>query len=121
MHYYLQKHRSDNPFGYDPNEGKILAPGTIPSQEMPEDKLVFTGDLASLYRELADYFNSSEEVNENRDSIEKLEPYTTTGDWVKSMTQIMTAEYFMEVFRILPADYKLYVWPWGEDNPKPFN
>lgn len=120
VYYYLEKHRTDNPFGYDPNEGKILPPGTIPSQEMPEDKLVFIGDLASLYRELINYTTSPEEFNNEKEFIEQLDPYSITNDWGVSMTQIFTDEFYIEVFRIFPAEYKLYVWPWGDDNPKPF-
>ena len=120
VYYYLEKHRTDNPFGYDPNEGKILPPGTIPSQEMPENKLVFIGDLASLYRELINYTTSPEEFNNEKEFIEQLDPYSITNDWGVSMTQIFTDEFYIEVFRIFPAEYKLYVWPWGDDNPKPF-
>ena len=63
---------------------------------------------------------STEELTNEKESIEQLDPYSKTNDWFVSMTQIFTNEYFIEVFRIFPAEYKLYVWPWGNDNPKPF-
>ena len=117
---HLEQHRTDNPLGYDPNEGKLLAPGTIPSEEMPEEKLVYKGDLASLYRELKSYITSSIEFIEEKKIIEQLDPYSRTNDWAVSMTVMFSEEYFIEVFRVLPTEYKLYVWPWGDDNPKPF-
>ena len=112
---HLEKHRSDNPFGYDPNRGNILAPGAVPSQEMPEEKLVFMGDLASLYRELKGYFSSPNEFQSEKELIEQLDPYSITNSWGESMTQLFPDGYFIEVFRVLPTEYKLYVWP-EEDN-----
>ncbi|HDY69094.1 hypothetical protein LCGC14_2838490 [marine sediment metagenome] len=117
---HQEQHRSDNLFGYDPNKGKLLAPGTIPSQEMSEDKLVFFGNLASLYRELKNYIKSPEILINEKEFIEQLDSYSITNDWRVSMTQIFTDEFSIEVFRIFPAEYKLYVEPWGDDNPKPF-
>ncbi len=116
-YYYQEKHRIDHPLGFDANEGKFLPAGTIPSQEMPEDKLIFIGDLASLYRELKQYITSPKELINEKESIEQLDPYSTTHDWEESITQIFTDEFFLEVFRIFPAEYKLYVWPWDDDNP----
>ncbi len=87
---------------------------------MPEDKLVFIGDLASLYFELDNYETSPNELTKEKDLIEQLDPYLITNDWGESMTQIFTDEFSIEVFRIFPAEYKLYVWPWDADNPKPF-
>jgi len=81
-------------------------PGTIPSEEMPEDKLVFIGDLASLYRKLKNYVLSTEDLITEKESIEKLDPYSETNSWDKSMTQIFTDEYNIEVLRVLPAEYK---------------
>ncbi|KPK82816.1 MAG: hypothetical protein AMS27_13935 [Bacteroides sp. SM23_62_1] len=72
-------------FWPDPNEGKILAPGTIPSEEIPEDKLVFTGDLASLYRILGSYVLSHEDLADEKKFIEKLDPYSETNSWDKSV------------------------------------
>ncbi len=117
---HLEQHRTDHPLGNDPNEGNLLAPGAIPSQEMPEEKLVYIGDLASLYRELKCYITSPVEFNKEKEFIEQLDPYSMTNDWEISITQIFSEEYFIEVFRVLPSEYKLYVWPWGDDNPKPF-
>jgi hypothetical protein len=117
---FLEKHRVDHPLGYDVNEGKILPPGTIPSFEMPEDKLVFTGDLASLYNELIFNYLTPSELTEARERIEQLEPYSIGNDWFESSSQIFTDMHLIEVFRIFPAEYKLYVYPWGDDNPKPF-
>ncbi len=120
VYYFLENHRTDHPFGYDANEGKILPPGTIPSQEMPEDKLVFIGDLSSLYRELKNYITSPEELTNEKEIIEQLDPYSITNNWAVSMTQIFTDELDIEIFRIYPAEYKLYVWPRGDDNPNHF-
>ena len=119
-YYFQEKHKTDHPLGFDANEGKILPPGTIPSQEIPEDKLVFIGDLSSLYREIKNYIASTEELTNEKEFIEQLDPYSITNDWQESMSQIITDEFFIEVFRIFPVEYKLYVWPWGADNPKPF-
>jgi hypothetical protein len=77
---HLEQHRTDNPLGYDPNKGKLLAPGTIASQEMPEEKLVYIGDLASLYHELKNYFTSPAEFIEEKEFIEQLDPYSITND-----------------------------------------
>ncbi len=119
-YYFQKKHKTDHPLGFDANEGKILPPVTIPSHEMPEDKMIFIGDLAPLYIELDIYVTSPEELATEKDFIEQLDPYSITNDWGESMSQIFTDEFFIEVFRIFPAEYKLYVWPWGADNPKPF-
>ena len=116
---YLEQHRTDNPFGEDPNKGKLLAPGTIPSQEMPEEKLVFMGDLASLYRELAGYITSQIEFQSEKGLIEQIDPYSKTNDWRDSMTQLFPDGYFIEVFRVLPAEYKLYVWSEENNYPGP--
>ncbi len=119
-YYFQEKHKTDHPLGFDANEEKILPPGTIPSQEMPEDKLVFIGDLSSLSRELKNYIASPEELTNEKEFIDQLDPYSITNDWRESMNQIFTDEFFIEVFRIFQAEYKLYVWPWSADNPKPF-
>ena len=119
VYYHLEQHRTDNPFGYDPNKGKLLAPGTIPSQEMPEEKLIYIGDLASIYHVLKSYIPSPEEFVEGKELIELLDPYSITNDWEASMTQLFPEGYFIEVFRFLPAEYKLYVWPEEDDNPGP--
>lgn len=119
-YYFQEKHKTDHPLGFNTNEGKILPPVTITSQEMPEENMIFIGDLASLYIELDNYVTSPEELAKEKDFIEQLDPYSITNDWRESMSQIFTDEFFIEVFRIFPAKYKLYVLPWGADNPKPF-
>ena len=117
--FYLRKKTTPQWYDHDPNEGKKLPPGTVTSWEMPEDKLVFYGDLYSLYRKLAEFL-SPKQLEEEKAFILNSQPYSKTSDWSESATQIFTDEYFMEVFRIFPDRYKLYVWPWGEDNEKPF-
>jgi len=111
---HKEKNRSANYFGEDPNEGAWLPPGTIPSNDMPESKLVFTGDLASLLVEISEYL-TKEELDRKLESILGLPPYSETKSWEDSSEQIINNEYYLEVFRILIADYKLYVWP-EEDN-----
>src|SRR5665647_2824142 len=44
-------------YDIDPNEGRIIPPGTVTSWEMPEEKLVFSGDLMQLYIELPKYLS----------------------------------------------------------------
>ena len=104
---------------HDPNEGKVLPPGTITSWEMPEDKLVFLGELVSLYCKLTAYV-SPDQLTKEKEYIDTLKPFSETKEWLESSIQIFTDNDFMEVFRILPAVYKLYVWPWGDENEKPF-
>ena len=86
---------------------------------MPENKLVLSGNLNQLYQELPKYL-SALQFTEERQNIINLQPFSKTNDWFDSSTQILTNENIMEVFRTLPELYKLYVWPWGEDNEKPF-
>jgi len=64
IYYNKEKNRSANYFGKDPNEGAWLPPGTIPSNEMPESKLVFTGDLASILVEITEYLTKEEHDRE---------------------------------------------------------
>jgi hypothetical protein len=106
-------------YNNDPNEGKTLPPGTITSWEMPEDKLVFVGDYSSLLQKLTTYVYPHK-LFEEKEYIPNMQPFSQTKDWKKSADQIFSDENFMEVFRISPDEYKLYVWPWGEDNEKPF-
>lgn len=106
-------------YSHNPNEGKVLPIGTVTSWEMPEDKLVFSGEMASLYYELAAYV-SPEQLTQEKEYIEALKPFSETKEWTESSVQIFTDENFMEVFKILPSVYKLYVWQWGSDNEKPF-
>jgi hypothetical protein len=98
-------------YAQDPNEGKKLPPGTITSWEMPEDKLLLRGSKASIIAKLTDLV-SEEQLIEEKEFIEKAKPYFASSDWNESVVQIFTDENFIEVFRIFPDDYKLYVWPW---------
>jgi hypothetical protein len=95
----------------DPNEGKVLLPGTVTSWEMPEEKLVFIGNIKQLQSELSKYLFLKESIEES-ENIEKCKPFSVTGDWILSAVQIFTDENFMEVFRISPNLYKFYIWPW---------
>jgi hypothetical protein len=106
-------------YSEDPNKGKILPPGTVTSWEMPEDKLIFKGDKASLYRKLSEKV-SEEQLIQEKECIERRKPFSETKEWGKSCVQIFTDEDFMEVFRISPEEYKFYVWPWENDEEKPF-
>jgi len=103
----------------DPNKGVSLPSGTIPSWEMPESKLYLTADLASILEEIKDYLPPEQLITE-KEFISKLKPYCDTHEWSKSSDQIFTEEYSIEVFWVKPDIYKLYIWPWGEDNPYPF-
>jgi hypothetical protein len=100
----------------DPNEGKRLPPG---SWNMPEDRLVFFGNINQLHKELLKYLSALQLIKEIQNIISLL-LFSKTREWFVSSTQILTNENMMEVFRTLPEVYKLYVWPWGEDNEKPF-
>lgn len=116
--FHMRKTTTPQWYADDPNEGKKLPPGTITSWEMPEDKLVFMGDLTSLFGELTHYL-SLEQLLEEREFILKNRPFSETSEWCESAEQIFTDENFMEVFSIFPDKYKLYVWPW--DNGIPFS
>lgn len=118
--YNIEKNKNQKWYSHDPNKGQRLPLGTITSWEMPEDKLVFSGDLIQLYRELPDYL-STEQLTAEKENIENRKPYSETKEWTESSVQILTKENFIEIFRILPSVYKLYVNPWGEDNEKPFS
>jgi NurA-like 5'-3' nuclease len=69
--------------------------------------------------ELVDYV-SPEQLTKEKESIEILKPFSETQELPESSIQIFTDTNFIEVFRISPAIYKLYVWPWGKDNEKPY-
>jgi hypothetical protein len=118
--FFIRRTTTPQWYSHDPNEGKKLPPGTVTSWEMPEDKLVFTGELKQLYNELPNYMTSSQLIKE-KEFIEKHKPFSETNEWIASASQIFTDENFIEVLRILPNRYKLYVMPWGEDNENPFN
>jgi hypothetical protein len=70
-------------YSHDPNEGKVLPSGTLTSWEMPENKLVLTGDLASLYSKLAAYV-TPEQLSKEEEYIETLKPFSETKEWTYS-------------------------------------
>ena len=117
--FYLRRKNTPQWYSSNPNEGNKLPPGTITSWVMPESKLVYKGDILPLYRDLSQLL-SKDIIEEETEYIQNLRPYSETNDWQKSSVQIFTDEYFMEVFRIFQNEYKLYMWPWGDDNEKPF-
>jgi hypothetical protein len=115
----LEKTKNQKWYSHDPNKGVRLPFGTVTSWEMPEDKVVFSGELASLYLTLTDYV-SQEQLTKENELIEILKPYSETQEWTESSNQIFTDTDLIEVFRISPTVYKLYVWPWDSDNENPF-
>jgi len=117
--FYIRKKTNPQWYSHDPNEGKKLPPGTVTSWEMPENKLVFQGDKVTLYQKLSEKL-SKEQLIQEKEYVENLKPFSQTSEWIESSVQIFTDEDFMEVFRVLPSVYKLYVWPWDSDNEKPF-
>ena len=117
--FFKEKKRNQKWYVMDPNRGKTLPMGTITSWEIPEDKLVFSGDLESLYPKLSEYLSPEQFVKE-KECILKLRPYSETGEWVDSSVQIFTEENFMEVFWISPNTYKFYVLKWENDDERPF-
>jgi len=106
-------------YNENPNKGKAIPPDVITSWEMPEDTLVLKGDLQSVYNKLSTLVTAEQLVAE-KEYIEKLKPYSETYEWGESSVQIFTDENFIEVFRTAHNEYKLYVWPWDEDNEYPF-
>jgi hypothetical protein len=117
--FHIRKTTRPQWYEVDPNEGKKLPPGTVTSWNMPEDRLIFFGNKDQLYQELRKYLSELQLIEE-RQNIISLLPFSKTNDWFDSSTQILTNENMMEVFRTLPDLYKLYLWPWGDDNEKPF-
>ena len=109
--YLIRKKQKEEAYIGDPNEGKELPPGTIPSQNVPEDTCVFIGDRENLYLKLKKYF-SEKQLIEEENYIEALEPISNTNDWFKSSIQIFTDDHILEVFRTTPFVYKLYTSTW---------
>jgi hypothetical protein len=109
--YLLRKKQKEEAYCGDPNEGKKLLPGTIPSQNEPEDTCVLSGDIESLYLKLKKYL-SAEQLIEEKNYIESLKPISNTNDWFKSAIQIFTDDHILEVFRTTPIIYKLYAATW---------
>jgi len=98
--YNKEKRKTQNWYYENPNKGKRLPLGTVTSWEMAEDKLVFSGDLTSLYWELPKYM-SQEQLSKEKEYIENRKPFSETHEWFESANQIFTNENFKEVFRIL--------------------
>lgn len=117
--FFKEKKKNQRWYNMDPNRGKTFPMGTITSWEIPEDKLVFSGDLESLYYELSDFISPQQFIEEEK-YILKLRPYSETDEWYDSSVQIFSDENFMEVFWISPEVYKFYVWPWENDDERPF-
>ena len=78
---YLSYKRFHQAYYQDPNKGKKIPPGTIPSFNMPEDELVFKGDLVNLYSKLSDYISDVQLIDE-KDRIVVLKPFSKTKLWV---------------------------------------
>ena len=91
--------RSHQWYSHDPNDSKVILPGTVTSWEMPEEKLVFVGDLLQLKSELSTYM-SPEQLTKEILNIEENKPFSETKEWLESTDQIFTQENFIEVFRL---------------------
>jgi len=98
-------------YDQDPNEGKVLPPGTITNKQISEDNLIFQGDKESLYLKLLEIV-SEEQLSQEKKSIEELIPFSTVKNCDKSSAQIFTDRDFMEALRISLEEYKLYKEPW---------
>jgi hypothetical protein len=103
----------------DPNEGKVIPPGTITSWNMPEDKVILSGNKESLINVLSEKLSEIELANEIL-FIENLIPFSVSSAWLKSSIEIFTDNEYIEIIRVLPDQYKLYFWACGEDNEYPF-
>jgi hypothetical protein len=102
----------------NPNEGKILPPGTVTSAEMSEENLIFIGCLYSLFEELIKYL-SPVQFQTEKEYILNIPPFSSTKDWAMSANQIFTDDNNIEVFRITPTTYKLYLESWETDDENP--
>lgn len=107
--FFKAKRKNQRWYNVDPNRGKTFPMGTITSWEIPEDKLVFSGELETLFQKLSEFISPEQFANE-KERILKLQPYSETGEWYDSSVQIFIEENFMEVFWISPKVYKFYVW-----------
>ncbi len=105
-----------DPYYENPNKGKRLAPGTMPSQQMSEDEVIFTGSLDTLYLKLRNYIDE-QQLREEKIFINKLKPIIESKDWSNSICQIFTDKEMMEVFRVTRRKYKLYRMPWKNGIP----
>lgn len=100
----------------NPNKGKRLAPGTMPSQQMSEDEVIYTGSLDSLYLKLRSYIDD-QQLHKEKIFIDRLKPIIESKDWHNSICQIFTDIEMMEVFRVTSRKYKLYRSPWKNGIP----
>ncbi len=119
LFYVMKKTHIQSGYSGDVNEGVKLAPGTIPSQEMPESKLIFKGNFTNLNLKLRELVLEDQLQNEQQ-YLKKLKPFMQVRDWFESSVQIIIEEDYMEVFRIRKNTYKLYLRPFWDDNEKPF-
>jgi len=113
--------RTQNRNGYfdDANIGVKLGHGIIPSQEMAESLLVFTGSKEELINKLSSYV-AEDQILEEMKYLEGILPIVETKDWAESSVQIFTDTFFIEVMQINKTSYKLYAYEWKSDDEKPF-
>jgi hypothetical protein len=114
--------RKKNRIGYsgDANDGIILPVGTIPSQEMPENTLIFSGELKELIGKLSNYM-SQVQIQEEMKFIERIKPIIDSKDWPASAVQLFTDDYFLEVMQINSRIYKLYAEKWESPDQNPLS
>lgn len=105
-----------DPYFENPNRGKRLASGTMPSRQMSEDEVIFTGSLDTLYHKLS-YYLDERQLRKEKILINGLKPIMESKDWHDSICQIFTDLEFMEVFRVTSSKYKLYRSPWKNGIP----
>lgn len=105
-------------YSHNPNEGKVLPPGTVTSWEMPESTLVLSGNMMQILSELSKHL-STEQLIVEKENIENRKPFSVTKEWIESVVQIFTDTNFIEVLGISPGVYKLYIEPWGDNNENP--
>jgi len=114
--------RTANKNGYngDVNMGVKLKHGSIPSQEMSESLLVFSGSYEELIRKLSSYI-SNDQLKEELAYIKDHRPIIDTMDWFESSPQILTNTHLLEIMQINKMTYKLYVYEWKSDDENPFS
>ncbi len=116
---YILRKKQREGYSGDPNKGVILPAGTIPSQEIPEEKLVYYGFKPEMLEALSNYVSRDNLPQEKR-HIDQLESITDTMDWFVSSIQVFTDQFLLEVMRVNSRKYKLYAWKWDSENEKPF-
>ena len=112
---YLAKKEDQKSYTRNENQDEKLPVKSPYESEMTEDKLVFAGDLTNLFHKLIEYL-SDDQLIEEEENISNLLPLRETGEWAESSIQVLTDQEMIEVFRIMPDVYKLYVCPWEDDN-----